>query len=62
MDVKQVRERKQELGKAITDLLEAFERETEVSVSDVTFVRQEPFDKDTWKEGFHYVVEVGARL
>lgn len=62
MDVEDVKQKKQELNGRIAELMNKFEDETGVKVSDIGFVRRVTYDelgRDVNKE---YVVEVKVEL
>lgn len=62
MDVEDIKQKKQELNEKIVVLLNEFENETGVQVSDVGFVRRVSYDelgRDVYKV---YVVEVEVKL
>ncbi len=62
MDVEDVKQKKQELNGMITELLNKFEDETGVKVSDVGFVRRVTYDELGREVGKNYVVEVKVEL
>lgn len=62
MDVEEIKQKKQELGKKMAVFLNEFEDETGVQVSDVGFVRRVLYDelgREVWKE---YVAEVEVKI
>lgn len=62
MDVEEIKQKKQELNEKIAVLLDGFENETGVQVSDVGFVRRVSYD-ELWREVCKvYVVEVEVKL
>ncbi len=62
MDVEEVKQKKQELNEKISVLLNEFENETGVQVSDVGFVRRVSYDELGRELGKVYVVEVEVKL
>ena len=62
MDVEEIKQKKQELGEKIAVLLNGFEDETGVQVSDVGFVRRVSYDELGREVGKEYVVEVKVEL
>lgn len=62
MDIQEIKQKKLELNDKIAGLLNEFEDETGVQVSDVGFVRRVSYDelgREVWKE---YVVEAKVEL
>ena len=62
MNVEEIKQKKQELGEKIAVLLNGFEDETGVKVSDVGFVRRVSYDELGREVGKEYVVEVKVEL
>nr|DAJ30243.1 MAG TPA: hypothetical protein [Caudoviricetes sp.] len=62
MNVEEIKQKKQELGEKIAVLLNGFEDETGVQVSDVGFVRRVSYDELGREVGKEYVVEVKVEL
>lgn len=62
MDVEEIKQKKQELGEKIAVLLNGFEDETGVQVSDVGFVRRVSYNELGREVGKEYVVEVKVEL
>lgn len=62
MDVEDVKQKKQELNDKIAVLLNEFEDETEVQVSDVRFVRRVSYDELGREISRVYVTEVEVKL
>ncbi len=62
MDVEDVKQKKQELNGMIAELLNKFEDETGVKVSDVGFVRRVAYDELGREIDKVYVVEVEVKL
>lgn len=62
MNVEEIKQKKQELGEKIAVLLNGFENETGVQVSDVGFVRRVSYDELGREVGKEYVVEVKVEL
>lgn len=62
MDVEEVKQKKQELNKKISTLLNEFEDETGVQVSDIDFVRRVDYDRLGREISKAYVVEVEVKL
>lgn len=62
MNVEEIKQKKQELGEKIAVLLNGFEDETGVQVSDVGFVRKVSYDELGREVGKEYVVEVKVEL
>lgn len=62
MDVEEVKQKKQELNDKIAVLLNEFENETGVQVSDVGFVRRVSYDELGREVCKMYVVEVEVKL
>lgn len=62
MDVEEIKEKKQELNAKIAVLLNEFEDETGVLVSDVGFVRRVSYDELGREVGKEYVVEVEVKI
>ncbi len=62
MDVEEVKQKKQELGDKIAVLLNEFENETGVQVSDVGFVRRVSYDELGREVSKEYVVEVEVKI
>lgn len=62
MDVEEVKQKKQELNEKIAVLLNKFEDETGVQVSDVGFVRRVSYDELGREVCKMYVVEVEVKL
>ena len=62
MNVEEIKQKKQELGEKIAVLLNGFEDETGVRVSDVGFVRKVSYDELGREVGKEYVVEVKVEL
>lgn len=62
MDVEEIKQKKQELNDKIAGLLNVFEDETGVQVSDVGFVRRVSYDELGREIGKEYVVEVKVEL
>lgn len=62
MDVEEIKEKKQELNAKTAVLLNEFEDETGVLVSDVGFVRRVSYDGLGREVGKEYVVEVEVKI
>lgn len=62
MDVEEIKQKKQELNDKIAVLLNDFENETGVQVSDVGFVRRVSYDELGREVDKVYVVEVEVKL
>lgn len=62
MNVEEVKQKKQELGDKIAVLLNEFENETGVQVSDVGFVRRVSYDELGREVSKEYVVEVEVKI
>lgn len=62
MDIQEIKQKKQELNDKIAALLNEFENETGVQVSDVGFVRRVSYDELGREVGKEYVVEVKVEL
>lgn len=62
MDVEEIKQKKQELNAKIAVLLNEFEDETGVQVSDVGFVRRVSYDELGREVGKEYVVEVEVKI
>lgn len=62
MDVEEIKEKKQELNDKIAGLLNEFEDETGVQVSDVGFVRRVSYDELGREVGKEYIVETKVEL
>lgn len=62
MDVEEIKQKKQELNEKIAVLLNEFENETGVQVSDVGFVRRVSYDELGREVCKMYVVEVEVKL
>lgn len=62
MDVEEIKEKKQELNAKIAVLLNEFEDETGVQVSDVGFVRRVSYDELGREVCKMYVAEVEVKL
>lgn len=62
MDIQEIKQKKQELNEKIAALLNEFENETGVQVSDVGFVRRVSYDELGREIGKEYVVEVKVEL
>lgn len=62
MDVEEIKQKKQELGKKIAVFLNEFEDETGVQVSDVGFVRRVFYDELGREVGKEYVAEVEVKI
>lgn len=62
MDVEEIKQKKQELGEKIAVLLNGFENETGVQVSDVGFVRRVSYDELGREVGKEYIVETKVEL
>jgi hypothetical protein len=62
MNVEEIKQKKQELGEKIAVLLNGFEDETGVQVSDVGFVRRVSYNELGREVGKEYVVEVKVEL
>ena len=62
MDVEEIKQKKQELNDKIAGLLNKFEDETGVQVSDVGFVRRVSYDELGRKVCKMYVTEVEVKL
>jgi hypothetical protein len=62
MDVEEVKEKKQKLNDKIAGLLNEFEDETGVQVSDVGFVRRVSYDELGREVGKEYIVETKVEL
>lgn len=60
MDIQEIKQKKQELNEKIAALLNKFENETGVQVSDVGFVRRVSYDELGREVGKEYVV--GAKV
>lgn len=62
MDIQEIKQKKLELNDKIAGLLNEFEDETGVQVSDVGFVRRVSYDELGREVGKEYVVEVKVEL
>lgn len=62
MDVEEIKQKKQELNDKIAVLLNEFENETGVQVSDVGFVRRVAYDELGREVDKVYVVELEVKL
>ena len=62
MDVEEIKQKKQELNEKIAGLLNGFEDEIGVQISDVGFVRRVSYDELGREIGKEYVVEVKVEL
>jgi metal-sulfur cluster biosynthetic enzyme len=62
MDVEEIKQKKQELNDKIAGLLNKFEDETGVQVSDVGFVRRVSYDELGREVCKMYVTEVEVKL
>jgi metal-sulfur cluster biosynthetic enzyme len=62
MDVEEIKQKKQELSEKIAVLLNEFEDETGVQVSDVGFVRRVSYDELGREVCKMYVTEVEVKL
>lgn len=62
MDVEEIKQNKQELNDKIAGLLNGFEDEIGVQISDVGFVRRVSYDELGREIGKEYVVEVKVEL
>ena len=62
MDVEEIKQKKLELNDKIAGLLNEFEDETGVQISDVGFVRRVSYDELGREIGKEYVVEVKVEL
>ena len=62
MNVEEIKQKKQELGEKIAVLLNGFEDETGVQVSDVGFVRRVSYNELGREVVKEYVVEVKVEL
>ncbi|MCR6506366.1 hypothetical protein [Bacteroides muris (ex Fokt et al. 2023)] len=62
MDVEEIKQKKQELNDKIAGLLNVFEDETGVQVSDVGFVRRVSYDELGREVGKEYIVETKVEL
>lgn len=62
MDVEEIKQKKQELNEKIAVLLNEFENETGVQVSDVGFVRRVSYDELGREVCKMYVTEVEVKL
>lgn len=62
MDVEEIKQKKQELNDKIAGLLNVFEDETGVQVSDVGFVRRVSYDELGREIGKEYIVETKVEL
>lgn len=62
MDVQEIKEKRQELNAKIAELLNAFEDETEVQVSDVDFVRRVIYDELGREVSKGYFVGVEVKI
>lgn len=62
MDLEEIKQKKQELGEKIAVLLNGFENETGVQVSDVGFVRRVSYDELGREVGKEYIVETKVEL
>ncbi len=62
MDVEEIKEKKQKLNDKIAGLLNEFEDETGVQVSDVGFVRRVSYDELGREVGKEYIVETKVEL
>lgn len=62
MDVEEIKQKKQELSEKIAVLLNEFEDETGVQVSDVGFVRRVSYDELGHEVCKMYVTEVEVKL
>lgn len=62
MDIEEIKQKKQELNAKIAVLLDDFENETGVQVSDVGFVRHVSYDELGREVDKAYVVEVKVKI
>ena len=62
MDVEEIKQKKQELNDKIAGLLNKFEDETGVQVSDVGFVRRVSYDELGREVSKMYVTDVEVKL
>lgn len=62
MDVEEIKQKKQELNDKIAGLLNGFEDEIGVQISDVGFVRRVSYDELGREIGKEYVVEAKVEL
>lgn len=62
MDIQEVKQKKQELNDKVAKLLNEFEEETGVEVSDAGLVRRIYYDELGREAGKNYVVEVKVEL
>lgn len=62
MNVEEIKQKKQELGEKIAVLLNGFEDETGVQVSDVGFVKRVLYDELGREVSKVYVVEVEVKI
>lgn len=62
MDIQEIKQKKLELNDKIAALLNEFENETGVQVSDVGFVRRVSYDELGREVGKEYVVEAKVEL
>lgn len=62
MDVEEIKQKKQELNAKIAVLLDDFENETGVQVSDAGFVRRVSYDEFGREIGKMYVVAVEVKI
>ena len=62
MDIQEIKQKKQELNEKIAALLNEFENETGVQVSDVGFVRRVSYGELGREVGKEYVVEAKVEL
>lgn len=62
MDVEEIKQKKQELNEKISVLLNEFENDTGVQVSDVGFVRRVAYDELGREIDKVYVVELEVKL
>lgn len=62
MDVEEIKQKKLELNDKIAGLLNEFEDETGVQISDVGFVRRVSYDELGREVGKEYIVETKVEL
>lgn len=62
MDVEEIKQKKLELNDKIAGLLNEFEDETRVQISDVGFVRRVSYDELGREVGKEYIVETKVGL
>lgn len=62
MDVQNIKQKKQELNAKIAELINRFEDETSVEISDAGFVRRVSYDELGREVSKEYIVEVEVKL